>query len=209
MKTKVYDIEGNPTGEEFELPASVFDIEPNDHALALTVQSEMANRRQGTHSTKGRSEVRGGGRKPWRQKGRGVARAGTNRSPIWRGGGITFGPKPHKYCLRVNKKVNRLARRSAFTYKARENNITVLNDFNWEEGRTANARNLLKAFAIDKGNVLLLTTEYSSTIYQACCNMPGFEVNKAVAVSARQILKSNTIFIQKGAVASLREVLDK
>ena len=209
MKTKVYDIEGNPTGEEFELPASVFDIEPNDHALALTVQAEMANRRQGTHSTKGRSEVRGGGRKPWRQKGRGVARAGTNRSPIWRGGGITFGPKPHKYHLRVNKKVNRLARRSAFTYKARMNNITVLDDFNWDDARTVNARNLLKAFAIDKGNVLLLTAEYSSLICQACCNMPGFEVNKAAAVSARQILKSNTIFIQKGAVASLMEVLDK
>ena len=206
---KVYDIEGSPTGEELELPASIFDIEPNDHALALAVQSEMANSRQGTHSTKGRSDVRGGGRKPWRQKGRGVARAGTNRSPIWRGGGITFGPKPHKYRLRVNKKVNRLARRSAFTYKARENNITVLNDFNWEEGRTANASSLLKAFSIDKGNVLLLTTEYSSAICQACRNMPGMEVNKAAAASARQILKSNTVFIQKRAIPSLQEALVK
>ena len=107
MKLPVYDINGKTTGEEVEAASGVFEIEPNDHAIALAVQAELTNRRQGTHSTKNRSMVRGGGRKPWRQKGRGVARAGTIRSPLWRGGGIIFGPKPHPHKMRINKKVKR------------------------------------------------------------------------------------------------------
>ena len=207
MKHNVYDLKANPTGEEIELPDSIFQIEPNDHAIAFAVQVETANARQGTHSTKSRSQVRGGGRKPWRQKGRGTARVGTIRSPLWRGGGIIFGPKPHPHNLSMNKKVNRLARRSAFTYKAQDNSITVLEDFTWEDGKSANARKLLKAFAIAKGNVLLLTTDYDKLIYQVCRNFPEIEVNKASAASTRQILKSKMIFIQKGAIPALKEVL--
>lgn len=207
MKLKVYNTDGNPTGEEIELSPAVFEIEPNDHAIALAVTAEMTNRRQGTRSVKNRSMVRGGGRKPWRQKGRGAARAGTIRSPIWRGGGITFGPNPQTFKMRINKKVNKLARRSALTYKVREDAVKILADFNWEDGKTANARTLLNSFDVKKGNTLLLTSDYSTTVCQASRNISGLEVNKAAAASTRQIVKSGTLFIQKSALTSLQEVL--
>ena len=209
MKLGIFDLNGQPTGEEMELSSAVFEIEPNDHALAMAVTVEQSNRRQGNHSTKSRNMVRGGGRKPWRQKGRGVARAGTIRSPLWRGGGIIFGPHPHLHKMKINKKMNRLARRSALTYKAKDQSIKVLADFAWDDGKTTNARNLLKAFNIKSGSVLLLTPEYSSSIYQSCRNVVDFEVIKASDVSARQILKCQTLFIQKSAVTPLQEVLTK
>jgi len=209
MKLSIYDLNGQPTGEEVELSPAVFGIAPNEHALAMAVTVEQSNRRQGTHSTKSRNMVRGGGRKPWRQKGRGVARAGTIRSPLWRGGGIIFGPHPHLHKMKINKKMNRLARLSALSYKAQNEAIKVLTDFNWEDGKTVNARNLLKVFNIKSGAVLLLTPEYSSTIYQSCRNVTDFEVIKAVDVSARQILKCSTLFIQKSALPSLQEALIK
>jgi len=207
MKLKVYDTDGNPTGEEIELESSVFEIEPNDHAIALAVTAEMTNRRQGTRMTKSRSLVAGGGRKPWRQKGRGAARAGTIRSPIWRGGGTIFGPQPQDFKMRINKKVNKLARRSALSYKIKAGAVKIIADFNWEDGKTVNARNLLKSFDVKKGHILLLTDDYKSTVYQASRNMPGLEVTKAAAASTRQIVKSNILFIQKSALTSLQEVL--
>lgn len=207
MKIKIFNIEGKTTGEEIELDPAVFEIEPNDHALAMAVTAEMTNRRQGTRAVKNRTMVRGGGRKPWRQKGRGAARVGTIRSPIWRGGGVIFGPEPQNYRMRINKKVNRLARRSALTYKVKEDAIKIVDDFNWEDGKTKNARNLIKAFEINKGRILLLTAEYSKSIYQACKNVADFEVNKAIDASARQILNSNILFIQKSALPALKEVL--
>ncbi len=209
MKLGIFDLNGQPTGEEVELSSAVFEIEPNDHAIAMAVTVEQSNRRQGNHATKSRNMVRGGGRKPWRQKGRGVARAGTIRSPLWRGGGIIFGPHPHLHKMKINKKMNRLARRSALAYKAKDQSIKVLTDFAWDDGKTTNARNLLKAFNITTGSVLLLTSEYSSSIYQSCRNVVDFEVIKASDVSARQILKCQTLFIQKSAVSPLQEVLTK
>lgn len=209
MKLPVYDLNGELSGEEVELRPSIFEVEPNDHALALAVQAELTNRRQGTHATKNRALVRGGGRKPWRQKGRGAARVGTIRSPLWRGGGIIFGPQPHPYKMQINKKVSRIARRSAFTYKARENKIKVLVDFNWEDGKTASARNLMRAFALQSGGALILTAEYHHNIHRACKNIPDLEVIKATDVSARQILKCDAVLIQKGAISSIHEVLGK
>ena len=209
MKLPVFNLDGKQTDESVELLPAVFDIEPNDHAIALAVQTEMTRRRQGTASTKNRSLVQGGGKKPWRQKGRGAARAGTIRSPLWRGGGTIFGPQPHPYFFGLNKKVNRLARRSALTYKARLEKIRVLNDFNWDDGKTVNARNFLKAFAEKSKPILLLTAEYDSNIYNACKNVVGFEVIKATDVSTRQILKSENVYIQKSALSSIEEVLNK
>lgn len=209
MKFQVYDISGQPTGEEVEVSSLVFDAEPNNHALALAVQAELTNRRQGTHSTKNRSMVRGGGRKPWRQKGRGVARAGTIRSPLWRGGGQIFGPQPHPYSMHINKKVKRLAKRSALSQKAREERVKILADFQWTDGKTTNARNLVKAFSLDKEKVLLMLSEYDSAVYRACKNIPDMDVIKAVDASTYQILKSGVVFIQKGALASIQEALAK
>lgn len=209
MKLKIYGLDGALTGEEIELASDVFDIAPNDHAIALAVTAELAHNRQGNASTKNRKFVRGGGRKPWKQKGRGVARAGSTRSPIWKGGGTIFGPQPHFYFFKVNKKINRLARRSALAYKAQEDSIRIIPDFQWEDGKSANARNLLKAFGIKSGNVLLLTAGCSHSIYQACKNLPGFQVNNAIDASTKQIVSCKTLFIQKSALPALQEALVK
>jgi len=209
MKLPVYNLEGGTTGEEVELTPEVFEIEPNDHAIAMAVHTEMTNRRQGTHATKNRALVRGGGKKPWRQKGRGAARAGTIRSPLWRGGGIIFGPQPHPYIMRINKKLNRLARRSVLTYKVREEKIRILQEFDWEDGKTKNARELAKAFNLYKIKALLLTSKYQPEVHNACKNIPGLEVNIAVDASARQLLNSDMILIQKDAIAAVQEVLNK
>jgi len=209
MKLPVYNLEGGTTGEEVELTPEVFEIEPNDHAIAMAVHTEMTNRRQGTHATKNRALVRGGGRKPWRQKGRGAARAGTIRSPLWRGGGTIFGPQPHPYIMRINKKLNRLARRSVLTYKVREEKLRILQEFDWEDGKTKNARELAKAFNLNDTKALLLTSKYQPQVYNACKNVPGLEVNIAVDASARQLLSSDIIFIQKDAIAAVQEVLNK
>ena len=126
MKLEVYKTDGTKSGEQVELSKDIFEIEPNDHVIYLAVKAFLANQRQGTHKAKERSEVRGGGKKPWRQKGRGGARAGTTRSPLWVGGGSIFGPKPHTYTQKLNKKVNTLARKSALSYKAKAKQIVVL-----------------------------------------------------------------------------------
>lgn len=209
MKLIIYDITGNPTGEEVELSPQVFDTKPNDHAIAIAVQVELTNRRQGTHSTKNRSMVRGGGRKPWRQKGRGAARAGTNRSPLWRGGGITFGPQPHPYRMKINKKVKRLARKSALTYKLREEQIRLLVDFDWKDGKTIRARTLLKMLEVEGPGTLLLTGNYQPKVLQACKNIAGLTVSNAVDVSTNALMKSRTILMQKSALSALTEVLTK
>ena len=209
MKLQVLDINGKETGEEVELPQTVFDVEPNDNVIALAVQTELTRRRQGTHATRNRAMIRGGGKKPWRQKGRGVARAGTIRSPLWRGGGTIFGPQPHPYVMKLNKKVSRLARKSALTYKARDNNIKAVMDFNWEDGKTSNARKMMKALATQKGKVLLLTNEYYPGVYRACKNIPDLDVIKAVDASTYQIMKSGIVLIQKSAINNIQEALDK
>ncbi|MBL7190942.1 50S ribosomal protein L4 [bacterium] len=209
MKLKVYDLDGKETGEEVEFPAAVFEIAPNDHAIAMAVQTELHNRRQGTHSTKSRSMVRGGGRKPWRQKGRGVARAGTIRSPLWRGGGIIFGPHPHPYHMKINKKLKRLARRSALAYKLKQDNIRILTDFNWEDGKTSNLRSLLKTLKIAEHGTLMLTGKYEPMVLRACRNSAGFSVCSAVDVSTHTIMKSRIMLMQKSAVAALTEALSK
>ena len=126
MKVDIYKKDGTKTGESIELSEEIFGIEPNDHVIYLAVKAHLANRRQGTHKTKERGEVRGGGKKPWRQKGRGGARAGTSRSPLWVGGGTIFGPKPHSYRQKLNKKVKQLAVKSAFSHKAMAEQIKVI-----------------------------------------------------------------------------------
>ena len=143
MEFVVYNKEGQKTDEILKIDDLSFDVEPHEHSIYLAVKSELKRSRQGTHSTKTRAEKRGGGKKPFPQKGRGVARAGTRRSPLWVGGGVVFGPKPHEYKSKVNLKVRRLARKSALSLKLRNDKIKVVEDFNFAENKAKNVRNLL------------------------------------------------------------------
>ena len=161
MKLEVYKIDGTKTGESIELADTIFGIEPNDHLIYLSVKATLANKRQGTAKSKERSEVSGGGKKPWKQKGRGGARAGTSRSPLWVGGGTIFGPKPRNYRQKVNKKAASLARKSALSYKAKAEQIMVVEDFSFEAPKTKELVKILEALKVYGKKTLLLTDRKS------------------------------------------------
>lgn len=200
MKVDVYKIDGTLTGRQVELNPEVFAITPNDHAIYLAVKAYLANQRQGTAKTKERSEVRGGGKKPWRQKGRGTARAGSIRSPLWVGGGTVFGPKPRDYEMKLPKKVKLLARLSALTYKAQNNQIMVVEDFNFEQPKTKEMFNILKALKLEDKKTLLLTGDYSKTIYLSGRNIPTLNILEAPKASTYDILNNKVLLLQESAL---------
>lgn len=200
MKLDVYKIDGTLTGKHVELNPEVFAVKPNDHAIYLAVKTYLANKRQGTAKTKERSEVRGGGRKPWRQKGRGTARAGSIRSPLWVGGGTIFGPKPRDYKLILPQKVKLIARLSALTYKAQNNQIIVVEDFNLEQSKTKELFNILKALKLDQKKTLLLTGNYNKNIYLSGRNIPTLDVLEAQKASTYDILNNKFLLIQESAL---------
>ncbi|MDH7604964.1 MAG: 50S ribosomal protein L4 [Melioribacter sp.] len=208
MKLDVYKIDGTKTGEQVELSKDIFEIEPNDHALYLAVKAYLANQRQGTHKTKERSEVRGGGKKPWRQKGRGGARAGSIRSPLWIGGGTIFGPKPRDYRQKLNKKVNALARKSALSYKAKNNQIIVLEDFNFEKPKTKDFVNILKALNIDGKKTLLLTNGTLENVYKSGRNIERVNILEANKASAYELLNNQVLILQKSALTLLESTFN-
>lgn len=208
MKLDVYKIDGTKSGETIDLADGIFGVEPNDHVIYLAVKAYLANQRQGTHKSKERNEVRGGGRKPWRQKGRGTARAGTTRSPIWIGGGTIFGPKPRNYRQKLNKKVNKLARRSALSYKAKADQIMVVEDFNFEAPKTKEFVNILNSLKVNGKKTLLLTTESSEVIYKSGRNIPKINILDAKNASAYEILNSQVLLLQKGAVEKIQSILN-
>jgi large subunit ribosomal protein L4 len=207
MNVDILKIDGQPSGSKAKLADSVFAIEENEHAVYLTVKAQLANARQGTSSTKGRSEVRGGGRKPWKQKGRGVARAGTSRSPLWVGGGRTFGPEPRTYTQKINKKVNKLARRTLLTNRLRRNQLVVTEDFSLENGKTTEMIHLLNGLSANESKVLILTADFDKKLVRAAQNVPNTSVLRADLASAHDLIKSNHIVLQKGAIKKLEEVL--
>lgn len=208
MKLDVYKIDGTKTGEQVELSKDIFEIEPNDHALYLAVKTYLANQRQGTHKTKERSEVRGGGKKPWRQKGRGGARAGSLRSPLWVGGGTIFGPKPRDYRQKLNKKVNALARKSALSYKAKNNQIIVVEDFDFEKPKTKDFVNILKALNIDGKKTLLLTNGTLENVYKSGRNIERVNILEANKASAYELLNNQILILQKSALALLESTFN-
>jgi len=208
MKLDVYKIDGTKTGEQVELSKDIFEIEPNDHALYLAVKAYLANQRQGTHKTKERSEVRGGGKKPWRQKGRGGARAGSIRSPLWIGGGTIFGPKPRDYRQKLNKKVNALARKSALSYKAKNNQIIVVEDFNFEKPKTKDFVNILKALNIDGKKTLLLTNGTLENVYKSGRNIERVNILEANKASAYELLNNQVLILQKSALTLLESTFN-
>jgi large subunit ribosomal protein L4 len=207
MQVDVYKIDGTTSGETIELDPKIFEIEPNDHAIYQAVRSIHANQRQGTHKVKGRSEVSGGGKKPFKQKKTGRARAGTTRSPLWVGGGSIFGPTPHEYSVNLPVKVRRLARKSALSYKAKDGAVKVVEDFQFNEIKTKNMLAVLKAFAIDKAKTLLLTKTTDPVIVKSGRNIAKLQVREADKVSTFEILKNQVLLIQKSAVDVLQQSL--
>ncbi len=209
MKLTVFAQDGSKKGTEVELNKNVFEIEPNDHVIWLDVRTIRANGRQGTHSSKGRSFVSGGGKKPFRQKGTGRARQGTISAPHHVGGGRVFGPSPRSYRMKINKKVKALARRSALTYKAREQKIVVVEDFNFDQPSTKNFKNILQNLNLADKKVLFCTSENAPMLVKSAANLYNVEVRESVTFSTYDLLKADTILFQEGALNKVNEVLGK
>jgi len=199
----VYDAAGAVTGE-IALSDSVFGIEPHVPSMHLMVRQYLANRRSGTQSTLTRAEVSGGGRKPWRQKGSGRARQGSTRSPQWTHGGVALGPKPRDYGFSVNKKVKRLAMKSALSSKVRDDEIKILADFGLEEIKTKEAASILKA--LETGKTLIVTPEADQVIYKSARNIAGVKVAPANNLSVYDILNCETLLVLQDAVSKIEEV---
>jgi large subunit ribosomal protein L4 len=207
MQVDVYKIDGTLSGEKVELDANIFEIAPNDHAIYQAVRSIQANQRQGTHKVKTRSEVSGGGRKPFKQKKTGRARAGTTRSPLWVGGGSIFGPTPHDYVIKLPAKVRKLARKSALSYKAKDGAVKVVEDFQFDEVKTKKMTAVLKALSIDKQKTLLLTKATDGILLKSGRNIPKLQVREADKASTLEILKNQVLLVQKSAVDVLQKSL--
>ncbi|HZJ85010.1 MAG TPA: 50S ribosomal protein L4 [Syntrophomonadaceae bacterium] len=203
-KTTLYDMSGAQIGE-LELNEDIFGIEPNEAVMADFVKMQLANKRQGSSSTKTRAEVRGGGRKPWRQKGTGRARVGSTRNPIWVGGGVTFGPRPRDYSYRLPKKVRRLALKSALSTKVKENSIVVVDKLSFEEPKTKLMLEILDALNIfDK--VLIVTLDGDVNVTKSARNIPGVKPMRVDYVNVYDLLKYDTLLITKDAVERVEEV---
>lgn len=209
MTLDVYKIDGKTSGEKIELANNIFAIEPNDHAIYLSVKSYLANQRQGTHKSKERGEVSGGGKKPWKQKGRGGARAGTTRSPLWVGGGTIFGPRPRDYRQDIPKKVKRLARKSALSYKAKDNQLVIVEDFSLDQPKTKDFKKILEALNIDGKKVLLLTAGFNDVVYRSGRNIPKVKVLEASKASTYDILNNQILLLHKSAVRVIEETFEK
>lgn len=205
MTLDVYKLDGSKSGESIELKDEIFNIEPNDHTIYLAVKAYLANQRQGTHKSKERSEVAGGGKKPWRQKGRGGARAGSSRSPLWVGGGTIFGPKPRDYSQSLNKKVRRLARKSALSYKAKSEQIVVVEDFNFDVPKTKELTSILDAIKVKGKKALLLTSGNLENVYKSGRNIAKVKVLEAVKASTYDILNNQVLILQKSAVQDIEK----
>lgn len=205
MTIDVFKIDGSVAEEKINLSDDIYAIEPNDHAIYLDVKAYLANQRQGTHKAKERGEVRGGGKKPWKQKGRGGARAGTIRSPLWVGGGTIFGPRPRDYRQNLPKKVKQLARKSALSYKVKDNQLIVVEDFTFEQPKTKEFLKVLDNLKISGKKILLLTKDYNNLVYKSGRNIPKVQILEASKASTYDILNNQILIMQKGAV----EVIEK
>ncbi|MGE5437353.1 MAG: 50S ribosomal protein L4 [Syntrophothermus sp.] len=200
MKLDILKLDGTSSGEQIELADDIFSIEPNDHAIYLSVKAYLANQRQGTSKSKERGEVSGGGKKPWKQKGRGGARAGTTRSPLWVGGGTIFGPRPRDYRQDLPKKVKKLARKSALSYKAKDSQLVIVEDFNLDTPKTKDFIKILDALKVNGKKVLVLTNAYNKSVYLSGRNIPKVNILEAAKASTYDILNNQVLVLQKSAV---------
>ncbi len=205
MEVAVLNKEGKDTGRKIKLNDLIFGIEPNDHAIYLDAKQYMANKRQGTHQSKERSEIVGSTRKIKRQKGTGTARAGSIKSPIFRGGGRVFGPRPHSYGFKLNKKVKALARKSALTYKAKDNNILIVENFTMEAPKTKELMAIRGNLKINDKKSLIVLPEENKNLYLSSRNLKDTQVLTVNELSTYKILNANTLVLMEGAVAKIEE----
>lgn len=203
-KVPVYNLNAEQVGE-IELNDNIFGVDINVHAMHQAVVNYLANQRQGTHSTKTRGEVRGGGRKPWRQKGTGRARQGSIRAPQWIKGGVVFGPKPRDYSYKLPKKIKRLALKSALSSKVKDNDIIVLEDLKLPQPKTKEIVKLLKNFNVEK-KALIVVPEKDEIVERSARNIPGVKTMIANNINTYEILKHNKFIVTKDAILKIEEV---
>ena len=209
MDINVLDIKGQETGRKVTLNENIFGIEPNDHVLYLAVKQYLADQRQGTAKSKERSEHAGSTRKLGRQKGGGGARRGDINSPVLVGGGRVFGPKPRDYSFKLNKKVKVLARKSALTYKAQDNAIVVVEDFNLDAPKTKDFVNIAKNIKVDSRKVLLVLPEVEKNVYLSARNLQKAEVMTAAQVNSYKVLNADVVVITENSLKVIDEILTK
>jgi large subunit ribosomal protein L4 len=209
MEVKVLDFNGKDTGRKVQLSDSVFAIEPNNHAVYLDVKQYLANQRQGTHKAKERAEVAGSTRKIKKQKGTGTARAGSAKNPLFKGGGRVFGPRPRSYSFKLNKSLKRLARKSAFSIKAKESNIIVLEDFNFETPNTKNFINVLKALELENKKSLFVLGDTNKNVYLSSRNLKAANVVSSYELSTYAILNANNLVLLESSLEVIEENLSK
>lgn len=209
MEVVVVNVSGQETGARVQLPDSIFGVEPNDHAIYLDVKQYLANQRQGTHKSKQRNEIAGSTRKVHKQKGTGGARAGSIKSPLFNGGGRVFGPQPRDYSFKLNKKLKSLARKSALSYKAQDNHIVVLEDFNFDSIKTKNYINLVAGLNFTDEKTLLVLPSANKNIYLSSRNIKKAKVITADQLSTYDVLNAGRLLLTASSVKTLEEALAK
>lgn len=208
MKVKVLNTSGAETGKEVSLPKELFGAEPNDHAIYLDVKQHLANKRQGTHSSTEKGEIQGSTRKIKRQKGTGTARAGSIKSGVFVGGGRIHGPRPRYYGFKLNKKLKKVARVSALSYKAKDKEIMVIDNIAMDSPKTKGYLSVLKNLKVDDKKTLLLVSDYDKNVYLSARNIPNAQVMVANEANTYSILNANNLILVENAIDKLKEVLN-
>ena len=209
MEVKVINISGKETGAKVQLPDAIFAVEPNDHAIYLDVKQYLANQRQGTHKSKQRNEIAGSTKKLYKQKGTGGARAGSFKSPLFNGGGRVFGPQPRDYSFKLNKKLKSLARKSALSYKAKDNNIVVLEAFTFDSIKTANYAKIMADLKLSDAKTLLVLPAANNNVYLSSRNLKKAKVVTAAELNTYDVLNSGTLLLTTETVKTLEEAFAK
>lgn len=209
MELAVLKHNGEETGRKISLSDDIFGIEPNDHAIYLDVKQYLANQRQGTHKSKERAEIAGSTRKIKKQKGTGGARAGSIKSPLFRGGGRVFGPRPRDYSFKLNKKLKQLARKSAIAYKVKDNSLTILENVSFDAPKTKNFISLLADLSLTGKKTLFVLPENNKNVYLSSRNLPKTKVVTVDDVNTYQVLNADTLILCEGALSKLETLLSK
>jgi len=207
MELAILDINGKDTGRKVNLSSDVFGVEPNEHAVYLDVKQYLANQRQGTHKAKERADIAGSTRKIKKQKGTGTARAGSIKSPIFRGGGRVFGPRPRSYSFKLNKGLKKVARKSALSLMAKENNIVVVEDFNFETPKTKNFLAVLKALSLDNKKAMFVLAENNKNVYLSSRNLNRVSVVSNSGINTYSVMNAGKLVLTESSIAEIESIL--